>query len=313
MDQVVLTTVISLSSIGLAAAIILFFVAQKFKVIEDPRIDEIEEKLPGANCGGCGLAGCRAFAEAIVKTGKIDEFFCPVGGNDLVKEIAPIMGVEATEKYPEIAVVRCSGSKTNAPAKINYDGPNTCAFAHSLSSGESGCPNGCLGCGDCVESCDFNAIYMDKETGLPVVKDNCVACGACVKACPRDIIEIRPKGKKDRRIFVSCVNTEKGGPAKKNCKVACIGCGKCVKICPFEAITLENNLAYIDPVKCKLCRKCVSECPTGAIHELNFPPKKVKPAAKSSEAKPKAEAKPEEDTKKDDKPAEKKENNKKQE
>jgi ferredoxin len=116
---------------------------------------------------------------------------------------------------------------------------------------------------------------MDSESGLPIVKDNCIACGACVKACPRAIIELRDKGKKDRRIFVSCVNQEKGAPAKKNCSVACIGCGKCVKVCPFEAITMNNNLAYIDYSKCKLCRKCVPECPTDAIHELNFPPRKI--------------------------------------
>lgn len=310
MDQIVLTAVISLSSIGLAAAIILFFVAQRFKVIEDPKIDEIDEKLPGANCGGCGFAGCRAFAEAIVKSGRLDDFYCPVGGNELLKEIAPIIGAEAQEKDPEIAVVRCSGTKANAPKKVEYDGPTTCAFAHSLFSGESGCPNGCLGGGDCVESCDFDAIYMDEETGLPVVKDNCVACGACVKACPRDIIETRPKGKKDRRIFVSCVNTEKGGPAKKNCKVACIGCGKCVKVCPFDAITLENNLAYIDPAKCKLCRKCVPECPTGAIHELNFPPRKAKPAAKKEAAPKKESAKNEAGKPSDEKKAD---NNKKKE
>ena len=275
-----LFAVLSLSAIGMIAAVILYFVAQKFKVIEDPRIDEVEERLPGANCGGCGLAGCRAYAEALVKAadgGDLSGLNCPVGGNDMMKEIAPILGIEAEEKDPQVAVVRCSGSPDNAPLKVIYDGPMTCAFAHSLSSGESGCPNGCLGCGDCVESCTFDAIYLDPETNLPVViEDKCVACGACVTACPRDIIELRNQGKKSRRIFVSCVNTEKGGPARKNCKVACIGCGKCVKTCPHDAITLENNIAYIDYDKCKLCRKCAPECPTGAIHELNFPPRKKK-------------------------------------
>lgn len=279
-NAIVLSAIISLGAIGLISAVILYFVAQKFKVNENPKIDEVEEKLPGANCGGCGYAGCRAFAENVVKAGNLDGFFCPVGGNETSKFIAEVLGVAAVEKEPEIAVIRCAGSKQHAPAKVHYDGLSSCAFAHSFSAGESGCPNGCLGYGDCVAACDFDAIYIDELTGLPVVKDNCVACGACVKACPRNIIEIRPRGKKDKRIYVSCVNTEKGGPAKKNCEVACIGCGKCVKVCEFDAITLVNNLAYIDPHKCKLCRKCVEECPTGAIIELNFPPRKQKNAEK---------------------------------
>lgn len=257
---------------------ILYFVAQRFKVIEDPRIDVVNELLPAANCGGCGFAGCRNFAEAIVKNESLDGMNCPVGGNEVMQRIASVLGLEATAADPLIAVIRCSGSRENAPQKVKYEGAASCAFAHNLFAGESGCPFGCLGLGDCVVSCDFDAMYMDEVTGLPVVKDNCIACGACVKACPRGIIELRPRGKKDRRIFVSCINEEKGGVARKNCAVACIGCGKCVKVCAFDAIRMENNLAYIDASKCTLCRKCVVECPTNAIHELNFPPRKPRPA-----------------------------------
>ncbi len=286
MVQIILYAVLALGLIGIAAAIILYFVSQKFKVIEDPRIDEVTDQLPGANCGGCGYAGCRNFAEAIVKAGNMDNLNCPVGGNAISAAIAPILGIEVTEKAPTIAVVRCNGTKENAPAKATYDGAQTCAFANALFAGESGCPFGCLGCGDCVAVCQFDAMYMDPITGLPVIiEDKCVSCGACVKACPRNIIELRPKGKNSRRIYVNCINKEKGAISRKNCSVACIGCGKCVKACAFDAITLVNNLAYIDADKCKLCRKCASECPTGAIVELNFPPRKEKEVVSTTEVK----------------------------
>ena len=195
-----------------------------------------------------------------------------------------VMGLKPEISEPKIAVVRCNGSKAHASQKSTLDGADSCAFSHYLFAGESGCPNGCIGIGDCVKACTFDAIHIDGETGLPVVHDNCVACGACVKACPRGLIELRFRGKKDRRIFVSCMNTEKGALAKKNCEVACIGCGKCMKICPFDAITIANNLAYIDFKKCKLCRKCVAECPTSAIHELNLPAAKTAGTTEVAEA-----------------------------
>ena len=150
MTPIVLYTIIVLSIIGVIAAVLLYFVAQKFKVFEDPRIDEIEAILPGANCGGCGYAGCRNFADAIVKEEDISLLFCPVGGNSVMATAANIAGKAAPEKEPEVAVVRCTGYPENRPRTNIYDGANTCVIAHNLYIGEGGCPYGCLGFGDCV-------------------------------------------------------------------------------------------------------------------------------------------------------------------
>lgn len=276
MSTIILYTVLILSIIGILSAIILYFVAQKFKVYEDPRIDEIEATLPGANCGGCGYAGCRAFADACVSKGELSVLFCPVGGNDTMGSVADILGIVAVKKDPRVAVLRCNGSCEFRPKTNVFDGAVSCAIASSLYSGDTGCQYGCLGCGDCVVACDFDAIHMNPVTGLPeVIDDKCVACGACVKACPKTLIELRRKAPKDRKIYVACRNEDKGGIARKSCSVACIGCSKCEKECKYDAIVIANNLAFIDSDKCKLCRKCVSVCPTNSIIELNFPPRKV--------------------------------------
>lgn len=283
MSQVVVISVIVLSAIGILSAAILYYVAQKFKVEEDPRIDLVEATLPAANCGGCGYAGCRNFAEACVKADSLDGLFCPVGGNTCMSQVAAILGIAAVEQEARVAVIRCSGGPDVRPKQVHYQGIASCRFVVGQHVGENGCAFGCLGLGDCVTACTFNAIAINPLTSLPVVDDaTCTACGACVTACPRGIIELRRKDKKDRKIFVSCVNRDKGPVASKNCQVACIGCKKCQKECPHDAIVVENFLAYIDPYKCKLCRKCVVVCPTSAILEVNFPPRKEKSAAVSS-------------------------------
>jgi electron transport complex protein RnfB len=277
MSLTILVTIISLSLLAMLAAVILYFVAQKFKVYEDPRIDEVQALLPGANCGACGFAGCRNFAEALVKADTFEDLNCPVGGTSVMEEAAKILGKEALAVEPLVAVLLCNGTSEYRPNTTKYDGVPDCRIAHSLYGGETDCSYGCLGYGDCVRACDFDAMFMNNETGLPeIIDDKCVACGACVKACPRNIIELRKKAKKDRKIYVACSNCDKGGPARRACKVACIGCGKCFNVCKFDAITIENNLAYIDASKCTFCRKCIDECPTNSIIELNFPPRKPK-------------------------------------
>lgn len=278
MNPIILYSVLILAGLGIVLAIVLFVVANKFRVDEDPRIDEVEAVLPGANCGGCGYPGCRGFADAFVKSDNPSAMFCPVGGNKAMEAAAAIMGMSIEAKEPQVAVVRCAGSPAKRPRTAVYNSAPSCKLAASLFAGDTACPFGCLGLGDCSRVCKFGAIAIDTTTLLPVVNEElCTACGACVSACPKNVIELRKKGAKGRRVFVSCLNRDKGGVARKACGVACIGCGKCAKICPFEAITVENNVAYIDFERCKACRKCVGECPTGAIHEVNFPPRK--PAA----------------------------------
>ncbi|MBQ4184347.1 MAG: RnfABCDGE type electron transport complex subunit B [Bacteroidales bacterium] len=291
MTNIVIWTIAIITVLGVLLALVLFLVAKKFKVEEDPRIDEVEKAMPGANCGGCGFAGCRAFAESAVKASDLEKHFCPVGGNDTMAKVAAILGFEVKAKAPQVAVIRCNGTCSARPKTNEYDGFPSCKVKAALYSGDTGCSFGCLGCGDCVEACQFGALSMDPETGLPVVdEEKCTACGACVKACPKLIIELRPKGPRGMREAVVCVNKDKGPVAKKACANACIGCGICVKTCTHDAIVMENNIAYIDPAKCKLCRECEAMCPTGAIHGVNFPKALDKEAVKARIAERKKKA-----------------------
>ncbi|MEG1498977.1 MAG: RnfABCDGE type electron transport complex subunit B [Bacteroidales bacterium] len=254
-----------LSVLGLISALVLYFVAQKFKVEEDPRIDLVNECLPGANCGACGKAGCRDMAECIVKN-KSTSVICPACTQNEVSKIAEILGIASEQKIKKIAVVRCAGGKKNSSQKVKFEGAANCAFANGLYGGENGCAYGCLGLGDCVKACNFDAIHINELTALPEVEeDKCTACGACARSCPRNIIEIRCKNEDSSRIYVRCMNQQKGAISTKVCKVSCIGCGKCVKVCPQSAISLNNNLAYINDTLCIHCRKCVEECPTHAL------------------------------------------------
>ena len=265
----ILTALVVLGAIAIIAAVVLYVCSKRFAVTEDPRIGEVAQALPQANCGGCGFAGCSGLAAAIVKAadnGSIEGLACPVGGNETMKKIANILGMTVAEGERRIAVVRCQADCNKRKTIAQYDGLNTCCAMNACGMGETACGYGCLGCGDCAEACSFGGIKINEET---------TACGACAKACPRGIIELRSRGPKDKRLYVSCQNKDRGPAAVKACDVSCIACGKCAKECAFDAISIENNLAYIDPTKCRMCRKCEKACPRHAIVSVNFPPLKT--------------------------------------
>ena len=169
--NLILIAVISLGCIALVLAGILYAASKKFAVYEDPRIALVGEVLPQANCGGCGYPGCSGFADACVKAGSLEGKYCPVGGQAVMDQVASILDLVAEESEPKVAVVRCSGTCENRPRTNVYDGAQSCAIAASLYGGETGCSFGCLGCGDCVSVCTFDAIRMNPETGLPEVDD----------------------------------------------------------------------------------------------------------------------------------------------
>ena len=254
-------TIILLAVIGLAIGAFLVFAGKKFEVEVDPKEAAVRECLPGNNCGACGFPGCDGCAAAIAK-GEAPVTACPVGGAPAAEKISAIMGVEAGSVDKKVAFVRCAGTCDKAKTNGNYVGPRTCSAAQAVPGhGGKACQQGCLGFGECVQACEFDAIHV--INGVAVVdREKCVACGKCAAACPQKLIQIIPDKSK---YAVQCRNTEKGVMVKQQCDAGCLGCGLCVRQCQFEAISVTNNNAQIDYDRCKSCGKCASKCPAKII------------------------------------------------
>ena len=262
-----------LGGLGLIFGLVLAAASKMFYVETDPRLEQLNECLPGANCGGCGYAGCGGYAEAVLN-GEAPIGRCNSGGNECAQAMAAIMGVEAGEVTRKVALVRCSGEKTvdadgnltGAKIKANYEGFHDCIAASKVGgNGPLSCKYGCLGYGTCVKACKYDAIRVINGVAR-VNEDRCVGCMACAAACPRGlIVPVEP----NRNVVIACNSMAKGAVTTRGCTVGCIGCGLCKKICPKDAITVEKNLAIIDYSKCDNCGLCATVCPKRLIKDSN--------------------------------------------
>lgn len=267
-----LISVVALAGIGLLLGLLLSAAKLKLHVEKDPLIEKIIGLLPGANCGACGCAGCADYAAKIVTEGwSLDK--CPGASDEAVAQIAALMNMEAVNMERQIAAVRCHGGKDVTATRFTYSGPQTCAAASSLLDGPKVCSYGCLGFGDCIKACMFDAIKMG-EDGYPIVdKTKCTGCNMCVLECPRDVIALMPKNAEPS---VMCMNKEKAPIMKRGCSVGCTGCTLCEKNCPEHAITVTSYCANIDYSKCNSCMKCVEMCPVPVISPIEKSKKYMK-------------------------------------
>jgi RnfABCDGE-type electron transport complex B subunit len=254
------------AGVGLVFGILITIAHMKLKVWEDPRIDTIADMLPGSNCGACGQAGCRAFAEALI-AGKVAPATCSVMGPEDVEDVAALLGVDAGEAQKRVARLLCAGGTDVAIQQAQYRGMETCKAAVAVAGGGKGCPWGCLGLNDCGEACDFDAIVLNEHRIPVVLLEKCTACGDCVDACPLDLFTIMPV---EQQLIVQCKNLLAGDDAENACKVACNACARCVADAAPGLIQMVNNLPVIDYEKNELASpEAVGRCPTGAIVWLN--------------------------------------------
>jgi Na+-translocating ferredoxin:NAD+ oxidoreductase RNF subunit RnfB len=259
---VILGAVAILGGVGLVFAILIAVANRKLKVWEDPRIDVVAGMLPGANCGACGVPGCRAFAEKLV-VGETKPSGCNVANDDARAAIAGFLGVEAGTAVKTVARLLCAGGSHVAAQQAEYRGHATCAAAAAVAGGGKGCAWGCLGLADCVRACTFDAMAMNAD-GLPVVDiDKCTACGDCVVACPKDLLAIHPV---DRKLLVQCRNLIAGDDVLDACRVACTACGKCVMDAAPGVISIASGVAAVDySLNALADTHAIDRCPTGAI------------------------------------------------
>ena len=261
MDTTLIIAVATMGGLAFIFAGGLAFADKKLRVEENPLIAKVDDALPGANCGACGKAGCYDFATNVVE-GNVEVTGCPVGGNDTAQIIAEILGVEANDTSKLFPRILCKGGISEAAIKMTeYYGPISCKAMDSVSGGNKLCFYGCLGAGDCVEACPFNALFMNDD-GIPeLIEANCTGCSLCVKACPRDIIEMHPA---DRNVFVFCKNHDNPKQSKNVCSVACMGCGICAR--PSDGgIVMENDLAVINYDNFDESKIPFDKCRTGAL------------------------------------------------
>ena len=303
MTTTVILAVAVLGGLGVVFGFVLAFAAKAFAVEKDPREEAISECLPGANCGGCGYAGCGGYAAAVVK-GEAPVNACAAGGAAVAAQIGEIMGVAAGDSVKMVAAVHCSGGGADK-AKYEYIGVHDCLAAARLpGGGPMACQFGCLGMGTCEKVCPFDAIHV-VDGVAKVDEDKCKACNKCVDICPRHIIALEPY-KTKRHVTIPCSSKAKGPAVTKVCSDGCIGCSMCAKACPKEAINMVDNLAVIDYDKCIGCGICAQKCPRklitvdGKVPEIKpaapkpAAPKPAAAPAAAAAAKPAAEAKAEE-------------------
>ncbi len=254
---------LTMLGLGTFFAIILLIACEKLKVQQDPKVEEILGALPRVDCGGCGYAGCASYAKAIAGNPNLIGK-CAPGGDAVAGKIAKILNLQISGGgYPLRPIIHCNAHTKDKTFRGKYQGINTCLAANALANVQA-CKFGCLGSGDCVAVCKFNALKV--VDGLAVVDyKKCTGCAACSYACPRGLIEMVPFSQ-ENMITVACSSQENGKDTRQVCKVGCIGCGLCVK--QSDLFKVENNYAKVDYKKyspSQATETAMQKCPTKVI------------------------------------------------